>query len=65
MAYKFLAEKDLQKIEQKDSLYRKEHKQRKNEMNDMIGLAKDFQKKLRPLKGNRKSLIRFLTKEDD
>lgn len=61
MNYKFLLEKDMQKIKARDRKFREEHKDRKFQMRNLLHSAATLEENLLPMQKDRKSIKKLLT----
>lgn len=61
MNYKFLLEKDMQKIKSRDRKFREEHKDRKFQMRNLLESAATLEENLAPMQKDRKTIKKLLT----
>mmetsp|Transcript_28651 Transcript_28651/g.35497 ORF Transcript_28651/g.35497 Transcript_28651/m.35497 type:complete len:89 (+) Transcript_28651:80-346(+) len=62
MNYKFLVERQMQKIKAGDRKFREEHKSRKSQMRSFLESADTLEQNLKPMMDNKKKMKKVLTK---
>mmetsp|Transcript_797 Transcript_797/g.1090 ORF Transcript_797/g.1090 Transcript_797/m.1090 type:complete len:89 (-) Transcript_797:632-898(-) len=62
MNYKFLVERQMQKIKAGDRKFREEHKSRKSQMRTFLESADTLEQNLKPMMDNKKKMKKMLTK---